>query len=326
MAIKSYNPTTPSRRNMSVVDTSDLSKAAPFKGLLKGKKSSGGRNNQGRITTRFRGAGNKRCYRMVDFNRNKEGVAAKVVTIEYDPNRTANIALISYADGDKAYILAPVGLKVGDVVMNGPKAELKPGNWLKLKDIPVGIEICCIEMQPGAGAKLVRSAGQVATLRGKEELYAQVKLPSGEVRMLHVNCRAMIGQIGNLDLMNTKMGKAGKKRYKGFRPHVRGVARTRSTIRWVVVKVVSPAVDILFHRGANLPKANAPATRKKVQRNSSLNGGRSNAQIHQKRSFCGSVSDRQSRKDESCQQNRDQDLVTPVTDHSGFCRTHLQCA
>ena len=225
MAIKSYNPTTPSRRNMSVVDTSDLSKAAPFKGLLKGKKSSGGRNNQGRITTRFRGAGNKRCYRMVDFNRNKEGVAAKVVTIEYDPNRTANIALISYADGDKAYILAPVGLKVGDVVMNGPKAELKPGNWLKLKDIPVGIEICCIEMQPGAGAKLVRSAGQVATLRGKEELYAQVKLPSGEVRMLHVNCRAMIGQIGNLDLMNTKLGKAGKKRYMGFRPHVRGVAQ-----------------------------------------------------------------------------------------------------
>jgi len=203
MAIKSYNPTTPSRRNMSVVDNSGLSKVAPFKGLLKGKKSSGGRNNQGRITTRFRGAGNKRCYRMVDFNRNKEGIAAKVVTIEYDPNRTANIALISYADGEKAYILAPVGLKVGDVVMNGPKAELKPGNWLKLKDIPVGIEICCIEMQPGAGAKL----------------------PSGEVRMLHVNCRAMIGQIGNLDLMNTKLGKAGKKRYKGFRPHVRGVAQ-----------------------------------------------------------------------------------------------------
>ena len=156
MAIKSYNPTTPSRRNMSVVDNGELTKVAPFKGLLKGKKSSGGRNNQGRITTRFRGAGNKRCYRMVDFNRNKEGIAAKVVTIEYDPNRTANIALISYADGEKAYILAPVGLKVGDVVMNGPKAELKPGNWLKLKDIPVGIEICCIEMQPGAGAKLVR--------------------------------------------------------------------------------------------------------------------------------------------------------------------------
>ena len=225
MAVKSYNPTTASRRNMTVSDFSEITATSPLKSLTKGKSSTGGRNSYGRVTTRFRGAGNKRCYRMVDFNRNKEGIAAKVVTIEYDPNRTANIALISYVDGEKAYILAPVGLKVGDVVMNGPKAELKPGNWLKLKDIPVGIEICCIEMQPGAGAKLVRSAGQVATLRGKEELYAQVKLPSGEVRMLHVNCRAMIGQIGNLDLMNTKMGKAGKKRYKGFRPHVRGVVQ-----------------------------------------------------------------------------------------------------
>ena len=225
MAIKSYNPTTPSRRHMSVIDNANLSKVAPEKSLVKGKKSSGGRNNQGRITTRFRGAGNKRNYRMVDFYRAKEDIAAKVATIEYDPNRTANIALINYADGEKAYILAPAGLKVGDTVMNGSKAELKPGNCLKLRDIPVGIEICCIEMQPGAGAKLVRSAGQVATLRGKEELYAQVKLPSGEVRLLHVNCRAMIGQIGNLDLMNTKLGKAGKKRYKGFRPHVRGVAQ-----------------------------------------------------------------------------------------------------
>lgn len=225
MAVKTFNPVTPSRRHMAVMDySSTLTAKAPEKSLVKGKKSTGGRNNYGRITTRFRGAGNKRCYRMVDFLRNKEGVPAKVVSIEYDPNRTANIALISYADGEKSYIPAPVGLKVGDVVMNGPKAELKPGNWLKLKDIPVGINICCIELQPGRGAKLVRSAGQVATLRGKEETYAQVKLPSGEVRMIHVNCRAMIGQIGNLDLMNVKMGKAGKKRYKGFRPHVRGVA------------------------------------------------------------------------------------------------------
>lgn len=150
---------------------------------------------------------------MIDFVRAKEGVPAKVVSIEYDPNRTANIALLSYADGEKAYILAPVGLKVGDVVMNGPKAELKPGNSMKLRDIPVGINICCIELQPGNGAKLVRSAGQVATLRGKEETYAQIKLPSGEVRMLHLNCRAMIGQIGNLERMNVKLGKAGKKRY-----------------------------------------------------------------------------------------------------------------
>ena len=225
MAVKTFNPVTPSRRHMAVMDySSTLTAKAPEKSLVKGKKSTGGRNNYGRITTRFRGAGNKRCYRMVDFLRNKEGVPAKVVSIEYDPNRTANIALISYADGEKSYIPAPVGLKVGDVVMNGPKAELKPGNWLKLKDIPVGINICCIELQPGRGAKLVRSTGQVATLRGKEETYAQVKLPSGEVRMIHVDCRAMIGQIGNLDLMNVKMGKAGKKRYKGFRPHVRGVA------------------------------------------------------------------------------------------------------
>ncbi len=225
MAIKTYNPTTPSRRHMTVVDTTALSKVAPEKSLLKGKKSTGGRNNQGRITTRFRGAGNKRSYRMVDFYRAKDGIVAKVASIEYDPNRTANIALITYADGEKAYILAPVGLKVGDKVMNGSKAELKPGNCLKLRDIPVGIEISCIEMIPGQGAKMVRSAGQVATLRGKEETYAQIKLPSGEVRMIHLDCRAMIGQIGNADLMNTKLGKAGKKRYKGFRPHVRGVAQ-----------------------------------------------------------------------------------------------------
>ena len=225
MAIKTYNPTTPSRRHMTVVDTTALSKVAPEKSLLKGKKSTGGRNNQGRITTRFRGAGNKRSYRMVDFYRTKDNVVAKVATIEYDPNRTANIALINYVDGEKAYILAPVGLKVGDKVMNGANAELKPGNCLKLRDIPVGIEICCIEMTPGSGAKLVRSAGQVATLRGKEEAYAQIKLPSGEVRMIHLDCRAMIGQIGNADIMNTKLGKAGKKRYKGFRPHVRGVAQ-----------------------------------------------------------------------------------------------------
>ena len=225
MAVKTFNPVTPSRRHMAVMDySSTLTAKAPEKSLVKGKKSTGGRNNYGRISTRIRGAGNTRCYRMVDFLRNKEGVPAKVVSIEYDPNRTANIALISYADGEKSYILAPVGLKGGDVVMNGPKSELKPGNWLKLKDIPVGINVCCIELQPGRGAKLVRSAGQVATLRGKEETYAQIKLPSGEVRMIHVDCRAMIGQIGNLDLMNVKMGKAGKKRYKGFRPHVRGVA------------------------------------------------------------------------------------------------------
>ena len=226
MAVKTFNPTTPSRRHMAVLDyASTITKTTPEKSLVKGKKSSGGRNNSGRITVRFRGAGNKRRYRMVDFIRSKEGVPAKVVAIEYDPNRSANIALINYEDGVKSYIIAPVGLKVGDTVMNGNKAELKPGNSMKLRDIPVGINISCIELTPGSGAKLVRSAGQVATLRGKEETYAQIKLPSGEVRMIHLDCRAMIGEIGNADLMNTKLGKAGKKRYKGFRPHVRGVAQ-----------------------------------------------------------------------------------------------------
>jgi large subunit ribosomal protein L2 len=225
MAIKSFNPTTPSRRHMTVLDKSGLSKKGPEKSLTKGISSTGGRNNQGRITTRFRGAGNKRRYRVIDFKRFKEGVPATVISIEYDPNRTANIALIQYEDGEKAYIIAPVGLKVGDKVMNGPKAELKPGNSMKIKDIPVGVDICCIELTPGRGAAIARSAGQVAILRGKEEEYAQIKLPSGEVRMIHVECRAMIGQVGNLDLMNVKLGKAGKKRYKGFRPHVRGVAQ-----------------------------------------------------------------------------------------------------
>ena len=225
MAIKSFNPTTPSRRHMTVLDKSGLSKKGPEKSLTKGISSTGGRNNQGRITTRFRGAGNKRRYRVIDFKRFKEGVPATVISIEYDPNRTANIALIKYEDGEKAYIIAPVGLKAGDKVMNGPKAELKPGNSMKIKDIPVGVDICCIELTPGRGAAIARSAGQVAILRGKEEDYAQIKLPSGEVRMIHVECRAMIGQVGNLDLMNVKLGKAGKKRYKGFRPHVRGVAQ-----------------------------------------------------------------------------------------------------
>ena len=225
MAIKSFNPTTPSRRHMTVLDKSGLSKKGPEKSLTKGISSTGGRNNQGRITTRFRGAGNKRRYRVIDFKRFKEGVPATVISIEYDPNRTANIALIQYEDGEKAYIIAPVGLQAGDKVMNGPKAELKPGNSMKIKDIPVGVDICCIELTPGRGAAIARSAGQMAVLRGKEEEYAQIKLPSGEVRMIHVECRAMIGQVGNLDLMNVKLGKAGKKRYKGFRPHVRGVAQ-----------------------------------------------------------------------------------------------------
>ena len=224
MAVKSYNPTTASRRNMTVSDFSEITATSPLKSLTKGKNSTGGRNSYGRVTTRFRGAGNKRRYRMIDFMRAKEGVPAKVVSIEYDPNRTARIALLAYADGEKAYILAPNGLQVGQTVMNGPKAELKPGNCLKIKDIPVGVSIHNIEMLPGQGAKLVRSAGQSAVLRGKEEVYAQIKLPSGEVRMINMECKATIGVVGNEEHMNVKLGKAGKKRYMGKRPHVRGVA------------------------------------------------------------------------------------------------------
>ncbi len=224
MAVKSYNPTTASRRNMTVSDFSEITATSPLKSLTKGKNSTGGRNNYGRVTTRFRGAGNKRRYRMIDFLRAKDGVPAKVVSIEYDPNRTARIALLVYADGEKAYILAPNGLQVGQTVMNGSKAELKPGNCLKIKDIPVGVSIHNIEMLPGQGAKLVRSAGQSAVLRGKEETYAQIKLPSGEVRMINIECKATIGVVGNEEHMNIKLGKAGKKRYQGKRPHVRGVA------------------------------------------------------------------------------------------------------
>ena len=224
MAVKSYNPTTASRRNMTVSDFSEITATSPLKSLTKGKNSTGGRNSYGRVTTRFRGAGNKRRYRMIDFMRAKDGIPAKVVSIEYDPNRTARIALLAYADGEKAYILAPNGLQVGQTVMNGSKAELKPGNCLKIKDIPVGVSIHNIEMLPGQGAKLVRSAGQSAVLRGKEEVYAQIKLPSGEVRMINVECKATIGVVGNEEHMNIKLGKAGKKRYMGKRPHVRGVA------------------------------------------------------------------------------------------------------
>jgi len=226
MAVKNYAPTTPSRRKMTVLNyEADLTpKKAPEKSLVKGIKSTGGRNNAGRITTRFRGAGNKRRYRTVDFRRAKDNVPARVEAIEYDPNRTANLALLVYEDGEKSYILAPEGLKEGMTVVNGSSAEAKVGNCLPIKNIPVGLEICCIELLPGRGAQIVRSAGQVAILRNKEDEYAQVKLPSGEVRMINVNCRAVIGQIGNLDHMNVKLGKAGKKRYMGKRPHVRGVA------------------------------------------------------------------------------------------------------
>ena len=223
MAVKSFRPTTASRRQMTVLDFSEITAKKPEKSFVKGKKSTGGRNNYGRITTRFRGAGNKRRYRMIDFVRDLDNVPATVLSIEYDPNRSANIALLQYEGGEKRYIIAPKGLTVGQTVMNGSNAELTTGNCLKIKDIPVGLLVHCVELQPGRGAKLVRSAGQSAILRGKDEVYAQLKMPSGEVRMINVNCRATIGEVGNFDHMNVKMGKAGKKRYLGFRPHVRGV-------------------------------------------------------------------------------------------------------
>ncbi len=225
MGITAYKPTSPGRRDMTVSDYVEITASTPEKSLVKGKVSTGGRNNLGRVTTRFRGGGNKRRYRMVDFKRNKDGIPATVKSIEYDPNRTSHIALLYYADGEKSYIIAPVGLKVGDQVMSGPKAEIKPGNALQIKDIPVGIVVHNIELQPGCGAKLVRSAGQSAVLRGKDNGYAQFKLPSGEVRMINLECRATIGTVGNGEIMNIKMGKAGKKRYQGKRPHVRGVVQ-----------------------------------------------------------------------------------------------------
>lgn len=224
MAIKTFPPITPSLRNMASLDYSEITATKPEKSLTKGKISSGGRNNTGRITTRFRGGGNARRLREIDFRRDKDGIPATVKTIEYDPNRSANIALLFYADGEKRYITAPAGLKVGNVVSNGKGAELKPGNCLKIKDIPVGFTLHNLELIPGQGAKMVRSAGQSAVLRGKDTSdYAQVKLPSGEIRRIHIECRATIGQVGNAERMNIKLGKAGKKRYLGFRPHVRGV-------------------------------------------------------------------------------------------------------
>ncbi|MBR4075743.1 MAG: 50S ribosomal protein L2 [Lentisphaeria bacterium] len=224
MAIKSFKPFTKSRRFTTVLDYSELSDVAPEKSLTVGLKKTGGRNNMGRVTTRFRGGGNKRIYRKVDFKRNKFDVTAEVKTIEYDPNRSAFIALIEYADGVKSYILATNGMKVGQIVSNGPNAEIKAGNAMPLRSIPVGTEVHNIEFIPGRGGKMVRAAGQSAVLRGKEEVYAQIKLPSGEVRMINVECKATIGVVGNEEHMNIKLGKAGKKRYLGKRPHVRGVA------------------------------------------------------------------------------------------------------
>ena len=222
MAIKSYKPTTASRRNMTVTDYSGLSKVRPEKSLLKSLKKHSGRNNTGKITVRHRGGGNRKKYRVIDFRRNKLGINATVQTIEYDPNRSAHIALLKYEDGEKRYIVAPHGLCVGDVVRNGSDADIKPGNALSMQDIPVGTFIHNIELYPGKGAVLVRSAGNTAQLMAKEGKYALVRLPSGELRKIPVVCFATIGQVGNVDHENIKIGKAGKTRHKGFRPTVRG--------------------------------------------------------------------------------------------------------
>lgn len=224
MAVKKYKPTTPGRRSMTVSTFEEITKTEPEKSLVVTLKKSGGRNAQGRITSRHRGGGHKRKYRIIDFKRDKDGIPAKVAAIEYDPNRTARIALLHYVDGEKRYILAPVGLNVGDIVESGPQADIKPGNALPLENIPVGTLVHNIELQPGKGGQLVRSAGAAAQLMGKTGSYATLRLPSGEFRMVLLRCRATIGQVGNVEHENIVIGKAGRSRYLGIRPHVRGVA------------------------------------------------------------------------------------------------------
>ena len=222
MGIKKFGPYTPSRRNMTGLDYAEITKSTPEKSLCVSLKKNSGRNNQGKITVRHRGGGSRRLYRIIDFKRRKDGILAKVVAIEYDPNRTANIALLHYADGEKAYILAPVGLTVGTTLMNGAEAEVRVGNCLPLSSIPVGSNIHNIELYPGKGGQLVRAAGNAAQLMAKEGKYATLRMPSGEMRMVPVECRATIGQVGNIEHELVNVGKAGRTRNKGFRPTVRG--------------------------------------------------------------------------------------------------------
>ncbi|MDW8351278.1 MAG: 50S ribosomal protein L2 [Anaerolineae bacterium] len=224
MPVKTYKPTTPSRRGMTVSDFAEITTDRPEKSLLTDLRRSGGRNVRGKVTTRHRGGGAKRAYRIIDFKRNKIGVPARVATIEYDPNRSARIALLHYADGEKRYILAPIGLQVGDEVMSGPEAEIRPGNALPLANIPLGTVVHNVELRPGKGGQLVRSAGAGAQVLAKEGDYATLRMPSGEVRMVLQTCMATIGQVGNVDHSNVKLGKAGRKRWLGIRPTVRGSA------------------------------------------------------------------------------------------------------
>ena len=228
MSVRKYKPTSPARRFMTVSTFEEITKKAPEKSLLAPLSRKGGRNSYGRITVRHRGGGTKQKYRIIDFKRDKDGIPAKVSAIEYDPNRSANIALLVYADGEKRYILAPNGLKVGDVVYSGEDSDIKPGNALPLESIPLGTVIHNIELKPGKGGQLVRSAGNEAQLMAKEGSYAQVRLPSGEVRKIDIRCKATIGQVGNLEHENISIGKAGRKRWMGIRPSVRGVVMNPS--------------------------------------------------------------------------------------------------
>jgi large subunit ribosomal protein L2 len=224
MPVKVYKPTSPGRRDMSVSTFEEITRVAPERSLITSLRQKAGRNNQGKITVRHRGGGHKRRYRMIDFKRDKHGIPATVTAIEYDPNRTARIALLTYADGEKRYILAPVNLEVGDQVMSGPEAEIRVGNALPIYRIPLGTQLHNIELQPGKGGQLVRSAGTSAQLMAKEGVYAQIRLPSGEVRYIGQNCLATIGQVSNADHSNISFGKAGRKRWLGIRPTVRGSA------------------------------------------------------------------------------------------------------
>ena len=224
MGVKTYKPTSAGRRFLETSDWKEITRKRPLKKLARGKKASGGRGSSGRVSSWQRGGGYKRRYRTIDFRRDKDGIPAKVASIEYDPNRSANIALLHYRDGEKRYILSPAGLKVGDQLLSGPEADIVAGNCLPLQSIPLGTQIHNLELKMGKGAQLVRSAGTAAQLIAREGLYAQIRLPSGEVRMVHVRCRATIGQVGNADHGNIKFGKAGRSRWLGRRPHVRGVA------------------------------------------------------------------------------------------------------
>lgn len=224
MGIKKVKPTSPGKRNLTYLEKNEITKNEPEKSLIVGLKKKGGRNNQGKITLRFRGGGAKRLLRVIDFKRDKDGIPGKVSSVEYDPNRSARIALIKYIDGEKRYIIAPIGLNIGDTILSGEDVPLKPGNTTYIKNIPIGTIIYNIELKPGKGGQIARSAGSQAQILSKDDKYAQIKMPSGEIRLINVKCRATIGQVGNLDHINLQLGKAGRTRNLGRKPHVRGAA------------------------------------------------------------------------------------------------------